>query len=212
MIFISNASFGHFRPTSRGWWADLRLVSAELTVRLSVRPAGLQLRWAPVRRAAWTAARWRGPCPWGPTCPTASAASPTRCASSASPADTCSAAPAATRSSTWPSRTSRGCRSTPAPCASPSGSWGAWAPPPRGSSTGPLASCRNPGAGGGEGLSPGVGLALMLCLWTPVDDWSVFLFFIFIFCEQVKCEQTWRHHLKVLGAGLHFQRPLEPSS
>lgn len=105
--------------------------------------SGLPLSWAPAKPAAWRAAPWPAPCRWAPTCRTASVASPTRPASSASPAGIFTAIPAAIRSSTWPSRTSRVCRTTPAPCASPSGSWEAWVHLPPGISMDPTASCRS---------------------------------------------------------------------
>lgn len=124
---------------------------------LASAPSGLLLSWAPARPAAWTAAPWPDLCLWVRISCTASAAFPTAPASSASPAATFTAAPAATRSSTWPSRTSRACPTTLVPCASPSVSWGAWGRRPRAACTDP-AACRrsssrresSTGAGGGE--------------------------------------------------------------
>lgn len=109
---------------------------------------------APARPAAWRAAPWPAPCRWAPTCRTASAASPTRPGWSASRADTSTATPVAIRSSTWPSKISRACLTTPAPCASPSASLEASARPPPGTSTGPTASCSSSSS---QGRSTGVG-------------------------------------------------------
>lgn len=123
--------------------------------------SGLPPSWAPARPAAWRTAPWRAPCLWVPTCRTASVASPTRPAWSASPVATSTVTPAVTRSSTWPSRTSRACLTTPAPCANPSASSEAWVRPPPGTSLGPTASCRSvrnrsTGVAGGQTWSSGI--------------------------------------------------------
>lgn len=129
------------------------------TSRLFPSFTGLPPSWVPARPAAWRAAPWPAPCHWAPTCHTASVASPMRLAWSASPAATSTATPAVTRLSTWPSRISRACPTTPAPCASPSASWEVSARPPQVTSTGLTASCssssssvrgRSTGVGGGK--------------------------------------------------------------
>lgn len=174
---------------------------------------------APARPAAWRAAPWPAPCRWAPTCRTASAASPTRPGWSASRAGTSTATPVATRSSTWPSKISRACPTTPAPCASPSASSGASARPPPGTSTGPTASCsssssqgRSTGAGGVEAEASSAGgwfgwfpqsrpgWFLMHCLshdsyvltWTTTNGCPTLLS-LSLSCSVI-CENTWHQH------------------
>lgn len=151
------------------WLTNLQLSTSSLHTSSS----GLLPSWAPVRPAAWRAAPWPAPCPWALTCLTASAASPTKSAWSASPAATCTVTPAATRLWTWPSRTLRACPTTPAPCASLSGSWEAWARPPPGTSAGPTACCRSTGVGGDELWA----LAWESCVFSPLmlDFWLLHL-------------------------------------
>lgn len=142
-------SFSHLAEHPHGVWS----CSSSLFSSSSDLPPS----WAPVRPAAWRAARWPAPSLWAPTCPTASVASPTKPAWSASPAATSTATPAATRLSTWPSRTLRACPTTHVPCASRSASWAASARPPLAICTGLAASCsssrvqgRSTAVGGGK--------------------------------------------------------------